>query len=88
MPSITVKRINSKNMTYIGAEYSEDMLFNELRERVKNENIRSFDAYSEMIDEIVEEKKGYGFFSEDEDLVQLRHNLGRRWPQIEQNLRH
>lgn len=70
-------------MTYQGAEYSENALLQELRKKATFENVSSYDEYVEMVDELIEEKKGYGFFSAEEDLEQLRHNLERRWSEIQ-----
>ena len=73
-------------MIYTGAEFSSEDLFQELRKQVKRENVRSFDEYSDLVDSLIEEKKSYGFFSEEEDLVQLRRILELRWKEIEEEL--
>lgn len=71
-----------ENMAYNGSEYSENALFGELKKRVKLENVTGYDEYVELVDEIMEEKKRYGFFSDEEDLEQIKHNLERRWSEV------
>lgn len=69
-------------MVYEGGEYSTEDLFLELRRRVNDENIKSYDQYKDLVDLLVEEKKNYGFYSDDEDLEQLKRDLEVRWWQI------
>lgn len=69
-------------MTYEGGEFSESALFRELKDRVERENVFEFEQYVELVDEIIEEKTSYGFFSAEEDLEQLKNNLERRWKEI------
>ena len=52
----------SDDLTYTGGEYSLQDLLNELKERAKAENVRTIDSYKDLVDELIEEKKGYGFF--------------------------
>lgn len=73
-------------MTYTGAEYSLENLFLELKKQAKNENVQSYDEYTELVDVLVEEKKSYGFLSDEEDLEQIKHGLELRWNEIEKNL--
>lgn len=70
-------------MVYIGAEYSLEELFQELKRQAEDENVRSFDEYSDLIDLLVEEKKSYGFFAEDEDLEQIKGVLRQRWNEFQ-----
>lgn len=72
------------SLTYTGGEYSVQDLFNELKELVKQEGILTFEGYAEAVDEIVEEKSKYGFFSENEDLMQIKSALEKRWSEIGQ----
>jgi len=76
----------SDDSTYTGGEYSLQDLLNELKERAKAENVRTIDSYKDLVDELIEEKKGYGFFSEDEDLEQMKDDLEQRWSEVEKNL--
>lgn len=73
-------------LTYSGAEYSEESLFDEIKEAAKRERISTLVQYRDLIDEIVEEKRIYGFFSDDEDLSQVRKDLEARWPEVEKLL--
>ncbi len=75
-----------KVMVYQGAEYSFKNLYNEIKKKAKNEAIQSDYEYTELIDDLIEEKKNAGFFSEDEDLEQLKDDLILMWPEVEQYL--
>lgn len=72
-------------MTYEGAEFSTSDIFEEIKEAAIREGISSVVQYRDLIDEIVEEKRMYGFFSDDEDLSQVKENLETRWPEVEKN---
>lgn len=74
-------------MIYQGAEFSIQDLFEELRQRAKNEKTMTLAGYSDLVDELVEEKKNYGFFSDDEDIVQIKTSLKDMWPLIEKDLK-
>lgn len=69
-------------LAYKGAEFSPENLFEEIKETVARERINSIIQYKDLIDEIVEEKRIYGFFSDDEDLAQIKKNLELRWPEV------
>lgn len=73
-------------MVYDGAEYSSEDLFRELKRQVEEENVRSFDQYRELIDNLIEEKRSYGFFTDEEDLVQMKHSLELRWNEIQNKI--
>lgn len=72
--------------TYRGGEYSDSDLFGEVKEAAIRERITSLVQYRDLIDEIVEEKRIYGFFSDDEDLSQVKENLESRWPEVEKSI--
>lgn len=67
-------------------EPSVESLFQELRKRAQNEGISSYDEYVDLVDGLVMEKLGDGFFLQDEDLVQIKMDLAQRWPEIEEEL--
>ncbi len=69
-------------MTYMGGEYSTESLLKELTQQVQKENVTTFEAYKDLVDSLIEEKKSFGFFVESEDLEQLKHNLESFWPRI------
>lgn len=73
-------------LTYSGAEYSEESLFDEIKEAARRERISTLVQYRDLIDEIVEEKRIYGFFSDDEDLSQVKKDLESRWAEVEKLL--
>lgn len=73
-------------MTYTGSEYSLENLFQQLQKQSKQENVQSYDEYIDLVDNLIEEKKSYGFLSDEEDLEQIKHGLELRWREIEKNL--
>lgn len=75
-------------MTYIGGEYFPEELFRQLQKRAKLENVSSYEEYIDLVDDIIEEKKSYGFLLDEEDLEQLKRGLELRWPEIENRLLH
>jgi hypothetical protein len=70
-------------MTYLGGEFSVGQLLEELKHRAKIENVRTQADYEAIIDDLIEDKKDYGFFSENEDLQQIRANLRMYWHEVE-----
>lgn len=75
-------------MTYTGSEYSLENLFGELQKQAKSENVQSYEEYVDLVDNLIEEKKSYGFLADEEDLEQIKHDLELRWPEIEDKLIH
>lgn len=73
-------------MTYQGGEYSFRELLNEIKRKAKENAIQSDYEYTDIVEELIEEKKNAGFFSEDEDLEQLKSDLMLMWPEVEQYL--
>ncbi len=73
-------------MTYQGGEFSIKDLIEEIKENVKRESVQTIADYEAIIDDLIEDKKRYGFFSEDEDIEQIRANLKMSWPEIEKSL--
>ena len=63
-----------------------EALFQELRRQVERENVQSYEEYRELVDNLIEEKKSYGFLADEEDLVGLKRSLELRWSEIESNL--
>jgi hypothetical protein len=72
-------------MTYDGGEYSDNDIFAEVKEAAIREGVSTDIQYRDLIDEIVEEKRIYGFFSDDEDLSQIKEVLAARWPEVEKS---
>lgn len=73
-------------MTYKGGEFSAEQLFLELKNSVKEEKIQTQGEFNSLVDGLIDEKISYGFFSEDEDLEQLKKSLKSRWMEIEENI--
>ncbi|MEK7598616.1 MAG: hypothetical protein AAB487_02675 [Patescibacteria group bacterium] len=63
------------------AEYSVRDIFSEIRETALRERLSSFTQYRDLIDEIVEEKRIYGLFDDDEDTTQIKKDLELMWPE-------
>jgi hypothetical protein len=74
-------------MVYQGGEYSFKELLGEIKTRAKESAVQSDYEYVDLVEEVVEEKKNEGFFSEDEDLEQLKNDLKLVWPEVEKFLR-
>lgn len=66
----------------IEAEFSIEDLFKEIKEAAIRERINSLVQYRDLIDEIVEEKRIYGYFSDDEDTTQVKKDLEIMWPKL------
>ncbi|KKP97369.1 MAG: hypothetical protein US25_C0003G0014 [Candidatus Moranbacteria bacterium GW2011_GWE1_36_7] len=73
-------------MTYTGGEYSLEDLFRQLEKQARSENVSNYEEYIDLVDNIIEEKKSYGFLVDEEDLEQFKHDLELRWPEIEKHL--
>lgn len=73
-------------MTYKGGEYSIDQLFLEIKKQSKREKIQTQGEYNSLVDDVVDEKIGYGFFSENEDTEQLKNSLRSRWSEVEEKI--
>ena len=69
-------------LSYTGGEYSIDEMFHEITRQVNDENIKTYDEYKGLVDSILEEKRGYGFFTDEEDLEQIKSDLLSRWNEI------
>lgn len=70
-------------MMYIGGEISVQSLFEELKKQALHERISDINQYKELMENLIEEKKGYGFLDDDEDLPQMAYDLMLKWPEVE-----
>jgi len=75
-------------MTYTGSEFSLEQLFLELKKQSRSENVQSYDEYIDLVDNLVEEKKNYGFLVDEEDLEQIKQDLELRWVEVERSMLH
>ncbi len=73
-------------MTYKGGEFSFEALYGELKNKVIAEKIESIGQYKEMVENLIEEKKSYGFLDESEDWPQLVRDLLAKWPDLEKEI--
>lgn len=67
-------------------EPSIESLFAELKKRACKEGISTYEEYVELVDQLVMEKLGDGYFLDEEDLVQIKIDLAGRWPEIKDKL--
>jgi hypothetical protein len=67
--------------------FTAQSLFEELRERARNEGVQTYEEYSALASELINEKMGYGFFATGDDVVQLQRDLELTWPAFEARLR-
>ena len=73
-------------MTYQGGEFSIQDLFEEARRRSKEEKVQTFGEFKSLVDDLVEEKKSFGFFSDHEDIVQIKKSLESRWSEVQKSV--
>lgn len=78
--------MNSYSVQYTGGEYSTRAIFDEIREIAQRERISTIVQFRDLIDEVVEEKRIYGFFSDDEDITQIKQNLELMWAEVHSEL--
>jgi len=64
------------------SEFSSSELFKEIRETAEREGVKFFEQYKDLVEDLIEEKRIYGFFSDHEDLDQIKRGLESRWPEI------
>ena len=73
-------------MIYTGAEFSNQDLFEEMKQIVLREKITTFDEYEGMADALIEEKRSLGLYADQEDLSQIKRDLELYWPQIQEEI--
>ncbi len=64
-------------------DVSLQSLYFQLRARVRAQGVESYDEYIDMVDELLQEKLGYGFFDKHDDMAQVQKDLEMMWPEIE-----
>jgi DNA-binding ferritin-like protein len=64
-------------------EDSVQSLFQELRERVREEGTDTYGEFKELVQELLQEKLNEGVFDVNEDLQTIESDLESRWPEIE-----
>ncbi len=58
-------------------------IFNEIITRLEEEAAFDRDAYYDMVEEVLEEKRTNGQLSDDDDLEGMQEELKTRWPDAE-----
>jgi len=80
--------IDSKQLdSYQGGEFSIEDMFKEIKETAEREGVKTIEQFKDLVDDLVEEKRIYGFFSDDEDIIQLKKDILARWPEMEKILK-
>jgi len=80
--------IDSKQLdSYQGGEFSIEDMFKEIKETAEREGVKTIEQFKDLVDDLVEEKRIYGFFSDDEDIIQLKKDILARWQEMEKILK-
>lgn len=74
-------------MTFKGGEFSYNDYYHELKERAVRNKADNIGAYKELMENLIQERKSYGFLDENEDWPQLAHDLMIRWPEVEEEVK-
>lgn len=64
-------------------DVSVQSLYYQLRARVRTQGVETYDEYIDMVEELLQEKLGYGFFDKHDDMAQIQKDLEMMWPEIE-----
>ncbi|HWQ60417.1 MAG TPA: hypothetical protein VN420_04740 [Candidatus Fimivivens sp.] len=67
-------------------EDSAQSLFDALRERVRDEDIKTYGEYRQLVQDIIQEQLSEGALDVNEDLDTLESDLDSRWHEIEATL--
>lgn len=73
-------------MIYVGIEYTNQDLFEELRTQAMHERIGDIYQYKELVENLIEEKRRNGLLDDEDNLPQTVKNLILRWPEMEEML--
>lgn len=63
-----------------------DATFRAILERVEVEGAFDREAYDDLIDEVLEEKRAGGELSDDDDIAEYTEQLKARWPEAEESI--
>lgn len=58
-------------------------VFNEIITRMEEEGAYNRDAYYDLVEEILEEKREVGVLTDDDDIEEMEDVLKKRWPEAE-----
>lgn len=58
-------------------------VFNEIISRMEEEGAYDRDAYYDMVEEVLEEKRELGTLTDDDDIEEMADVLKKRWPDAE-----
>lgn len=61
-------------------------VFNEIVTRMEEEGAFDRDAYYDLVEEVLEEKRESGVITDDDDIEEMVEVLKRRWPDAEASL--
>ncbi|HLN19334.1 MAG TPA: hypothetical protein VK255_04155 [Patescibacteria group bacterium] len=71
---------------FYGREPSLEELLIEIKEESLRNGIADYAAFSEFVDETIEEKAALGFLGEDKDLEKIKDGLKLKWKDIKLEL--
>jgi hypothetical protein len=58
-------------------------VFNEIVTRMEEEGAYDRDAFYDLVGEVLEEKRGMGVLTDDDDIEEMEEVLKKRWPDAE-----
>jgi hypothetical protein len=59
-------------------------VFNEIITRMEEEGAFDRDAYYDLVEEVLEEKRELGVVTDDDDIEEMQEVLRKRWPEAEE----
>lgn len=64
-------------------EFSLEEVFNEVRSRMQSEGALTEEAYMDLIEEVLEEKREEGLIDDDFNFKEAKEALAARWGEVE-----
>lgn len=61
-------------------------VFNEVLTKMEDEGAFDRDAYYDLVEEVLEEKLDSGALTDDDDIIEMKEVLKKRWPDAEEAL--
>ena len=58
-------------------------VLNEIVSRMTDEGTADREAYYDLVEEVLEEKREVGVLTDDDDIEEMEDVLKRRWPEVE-----
>lgn len=61
-------------------------VFNEIITRMEDEGVGDREAFYDLVEEVLEEKREAGVLTDDDDIEEMEDVLKKRWPDAEESL--